>query len=516
MPLNKERGSRMKRLICILLAAMTALSLTACQKTPEKVTVVKKDTERMIEQASSEDNGNKLSELDIPDEHYAFNSELADGRLKINVDADIRIPEADTIPIRKVSMGVFSQEAVTVIFNYLFEGEQAFDISQTRMTKADYEKRILGYRQTLADKSYLENDQTEQEILDLIAIAEEEYEKAPESLSEPSVSNGTMVKGQNIKSPSLSSASLLVQTEDGNKSLTIFTPSSASKEDLKNNSSENMNMLRYRVLNSPAYTTKGMQRTDGTSLPEETANKLTISFDEAQALCDGLFSAAGMQEDFCVGAAFLIDDKGTGLVDGKWENGQYIEGSKEAAENYAYQFYYTREADSIPLAVYTTNGGAGNPEFSIPWGYEYICFTVDNSGIVSIIWTNPIIIGEVVQEDAIMKPFDEIITIFENMVKVTYQSMIDTLYAGEGSIEINVDDVELCLLRVREQNGDETAGLLIPAWVFYGHSIGTDQTGYKSYDLTSYGGASRWPEAPITLLAINAVDGTIIDLSKGY
>lgn len=168
------------------------------------------------------------------------------------------------------------------------------------------------------------------------------------------------------------------------------------------------------------------------------------------------------------------------------------------------------------MVVYTINGGAGNPEFSIPWGYEYICFTVDNSGIVSINWTNPIIIGEVVQEDAIMKPFDEIITIFENMVKVTYQSMIDTLYAGEGSIEINVDDIELCLLRVREQNGDETAGLLIPAWVFYGHSIGTDQTGYKSYNLTSYGGASRWPEAPITLLAINAVDGTIIDLSKGY
>ena len=295
MPLNKERGSRMKRLICILLAAMTALSLAACQKTPEKVTVVKKDTERMIEQASSEDNGNKLSELGIPDEHYAFNSELADGRLKINVDADIRIPEADTIPIRKVSMGVFSQEAVTGIFNYLFEGEQAFDISQTRMTKADYEKRILGYRQTLADKSYLENDQTEQEILDLIAIAEEEYEKAPESLSEPSVSNGTMVKGQNIKSPSLSSASLLVQTEDGNKSLTIFTPSSASKEDLKNNSSENMNMLRYRVLNSPAYTTKGMQRTDGTSLPEETANKIfdeKLSVRETEKLVKNLVSPA--------------------------------------------------------------------------------------------------------------------------------------------------------------------------------------------------------------------------------
>ena len=190
----------MKKHIVILLIIVMALSLAACQETPDEVVVVKKDTERMIEQAGSEDNGNKLSELGIPDEHYTFNSELANGRLKINVDADIRVPETDTTPIRKASMGVFTQEAVTGIFQYLFEGVQAYDISETRMTKADYEKLILGYRQTLADKSYLENDQTEQEILDLIAIAEEEYEKAPESLSEPSVSNGTMVKGQNVKS----------------------------------------------------------------------------------------------------------------------------------------------------------------------------------------------------------------------------------------------------------------------------------------------------------------------------
>ena len=31
-----------------------------------------------------------------------------------------------------------------------------------------------------------------------------------------------------------------------------------------------------------------------------------------------------------------------------------------------------------------------------------------------------------------------------------------------------------------------------------------------------FGGASSWPEAPITLMAVNAVGGTIIDLSKGY
>lgn len=62
--------------------------------------------------------------------------------------------------------------------------------------------------------------------------------------------------------------------------------------------------------------------------PKRRRGKLTISYDEAKALCDGFFAAAGMGGDFGVGAAFIVDDKGTGLVDGRWENGKYIEGLK--------------------------------------------------------------------------------------------------------------------------------------------------------------------------------------------
>lgn len=46
----------MKKYIAILLIIVMALSLTACQETPEEVIVVKKDMERMIEQAGSEEN----------------------------------------------------------------------------------------------------------------------------------------------------------------------------------------------------------------------------------------------------------------------------------------------------------------------------------------------------------------------------------------------------------------------------------------------------------------------------
>ena len=51
--------------------------------------------------------------------------------------------------------------------------------------------------------------------------------------------------------------------------------------------------------------------------------------------------------------------------------------------------------------------------------------------------------------------------------------------------------------------------------VFYGHNLAAGPTGDISYDFL--GGVSKsWPEAPIILLAINAIDGSIIDLDKGY
>ena len=99
----------MKKHIAILLIIVMALSFAACQETPEEVIVVKKDTERMIEQAGSEENGSKLSNLGIPKDRYTFNSEAAEGKLQIYVDANIRTPDTDKLPIRKASIGVFSQ-----------------------------------------------------------------------------------------------------------------------------------------------------------------------------------------------------------------------------------------------------------------------------------------------------------------------------------------------------------------------------------------------------------------------
>ena len=182
----------MKRFTAILLSIFTLFALTACQPTPEAAVVVQKDTDRMVEQAANMENGQTLSDLSIPEGRYVLDNETAGGRLKIHVDTKVRKPDVDSIPIRKAAITVFTQEQVTGIFNYLFPDEKPINQSYIRETKADIEKQIVLLRQRLEDKSYLNNGQTEDEMLALIAAAEERYKTAPETLPAPAASDGTM------------------------------------------------------------------------------------------------------------------------------------------------------------------------------------------------------------------------------------------------------------------------------------------------------------------------------------
>lgn len=130
-------------------------------------------------------------------------------------------------------------------------------------------------------------------------------------------------------------------------------------------------------------------------------------------------------------------------------------------------------------------------------------------------WASPVQVGEIVQESARLKSFEEISHVFEATTKTIYEAGIDTYYDDQTQIEVNVEAIQLCLLRIREQNGKGTEGLLVPAWIYYGHNV-LKRDENVSYNFSIGGGGTRWQEAPIVLAAINAIDGSIIDLAKGY
>ena len=136
---------------------------------------------------------------------------------------------------------------------------------------------------------------------------------------------------------------------------------------------------------------------------------------------------------------------------GDWGAGMFSGDGKKIgapAENYAYNLYYTRYVQGVSSFV-NTDWGLTDNDSSIPWSYECICFTVNNNGIVSIEWHNPTNALETVQESSAMKPFDEIIGIFETMVKTEYEAYVDQWTDGRGEMDIDISAIQLGLVRAR-------------------------------------------------------------------
>ena len=95
-----------------------------------------------------------------------------------------------------------------------------------------------------------------------------------------------------------------------------------------------------------------------------------------------------------------------------------------------------------------------------------------------------------------MKSFDEVKNIFEKMVTIVNAE--DSIAENSQGTEIQIDRVVLGYVRVSEADSYNT-GLLVPVWDFMG----------KIKD--SYG-----VENQRSILAVNAIDGSVIDRALGY
>lgn len=513
----------MKRLLSIMMVIAMLFVAVACQVTPENPIVVKKDTERMIEQAAGTQSGSNLTTLGVPAGRYRFDSTGLSGRLQIMVDAEIQLPDTDDIPIIRVSSGRFSQETVTAAFNYLFPDDKPYDVSNRILTKADIEKFLLECKKKLADGSYATDfGYTDEEYREFIASWEAELETAPDSVPDMIRSDGLMhlEMKENIGNFYNLDVSTIKDKADSNsidKAFSVITADPSSRLAVNSGFGDYLYYNNYSYnpgAKTPIDYVTFVGRTDGTNLPDEASKQLTVSFQEAKGLCDSFFRAVNLSDEYCFASAFLVNDRTTGQADGKYVNGQYVPATIAEAQNYAYKLYYSHRAAGIPVFE-NADWGLTDSGFSVPWSYECVCLIVDNHGLRKIEWTNPIAVGETVLDSSALMSFDEIISIFEVMIKTKYEAMINSFWGEQGKMEVAADAVQLCLVRIREQDTDGLKGLLVPAWVFYGNNKVIDADGRVSYNFTG-GGGSNIPKEPFPLLVINAIDGSIIDLLKGY
>ena len=138
----------MKKIIAILLITIIALGAAACQPTPEKAVVVKKDTERMIEQAMTSDESTAEKALkdavQAPDT-FVFN--YSSDSFSISSNVQLNLPEVLNVPIFQAEPRDFTLEQALTLVDKLMIDAQELIQNRNALTKAELESLIIQLKQ---------------------------------------------------------------------------------------------------------------------------------------------------------------------------------------------------------------------------------------------------------------------------------------------------------------------------------------------------------------------------------
>ncbi len=492
-----------RKLVLLLAFAM----FVACQPTPDEPVVVQKDTERLVDTVVSQstehidsiDPTSADSGFVKSDKHYTYDYASDNGRLTIHADADVYLPARGAISMVRVRQENFTDEFMKKAFDLHFHGQTAY-ISNTK-TYVPSKKEIaqdIAYYQELVDTGRTDEKlMDEDEALAYIEELKEQFKDAPDEAYtiDPPIADGSAVTREvfngldTIVSKEMSACNdtgylqiSSVSTQDGIPLYGFYTYTKGTAD----------TWISYSG-SEQGYTLSGWYQpyTNIKLLTEDASCTYGQAFSPADAVshCKAYMEALGVKDIL------------------PWrECDAYIAKSDDTVK-VMYMIHFARAAAGSPTAyVSVLQGETGYDKFEIPWPYETIEFYIDDTGIRMCSWHHRVEPTEIISTDVQTIPYEEAIRIFENMSKITYEPRSKS---GETIIyyDLYVNQIELSMLRIREQNSTEKTGLYVPTWVFYGKRV-KQYNGHVDISPDSY--------QDVILFAINAVDSSIIDLEKGY
>ena len=87
----------------ILCLGMGCMLLSGCEKTPEETIVREKGADSVKQYESRENTESSLAEILGAPEHYKNETSYEDGKLVIDTDAEVFVPDADAVNTYAVS-----------------------------------------------------------------------------------------------------------------------------------------------------------------------------------------------------------------------------------------------------------------------------------------------------------------------------------------------------------------------------------------------------------------------------
>ena len=502
----------------LIAAAFALLLLTGCAENPDSDIVVHKDMEKLIGEAQQTDE----SKAEIEDlqqyEHYGADFENESLHVRVHADADVDIPQSAYLSVMRVKQHSFTDEDIAKFRQALFGDAPLYDESCAQiMTKSEIEKEIQTYRQAMQEgmsgdpqDAQVYADEIQREIDRL----QEQYEAAPEKIDRtmyPSTGKLEKVADRIAAAPNddywqwqdqlnpdgtvcyMSSAdgnaALYVQNNPNYSNALVFSKTPVGSEFISVlGGGHYLGAARNQSgLDDPLLDGGIDPSTKLTPIPGDSA-KLTQ--EAAQKQAENFLKTVGMD-----GFAFSGGGRYNVWLDMRKRNGT------EYRQN-CYVLQYFRCFDGAMLdqasGMKFAEGWEGDSFRKQQWPGEMVEFMINDEGIVGFCWNAPLDIVETVVDHAALKSFEEITATFEQMMPITAAESPESGYDMET--EINIDRITLTYSRISEKDSFDT-GLVIPVWAFHGTRKAERYSDENEY---------------FVQMAINAIDGSVIDASLGY
>lgn len=477
-----------KRVFPILLAA---LLLLACVPTPDEPPVLQKDQDLMIQKGEAD-----TVTLLPPEAPETLVYDYEEGALTVHINAKVTMPDGP-LPMARVRSQGFEQEAVKRLLKILANGEPIITHRiQTVATKEQIAVDLETAMQMLEDKSYERADITEDEWKARIKDLQEQYKNAPFEADLQPIENGE-TDGTFYQQEISGTMIDCLEAHTDHTGIQIFSAFDADW----------YSVFSFTRGDIPYYSMNGAVEVYPDS---EQSDKIRLTYAEAMQNVQELIDAAGAPKR--VTHVYLIGDPMDGNIDGIVQD----------AEHFAYSIQCQRTYHDVTIAAGVPGTTRTDDLYTVNWESETMTVIIDDEGIASVRWTEPLTVTEPISDSTNLLPFDKITEIAERMLHVVYMPYSNASQNSDERREIALDvrDMKLELMRIREQDsGGKKYGVLVPVWVLYGDIIETEyygdekDVGYSIYGCGSY---CEYREGDEIVLCINAIDGTVIDPLLGY
>lgn len=500
-----------KRITVAIITGLIVGLLSGCEKTPDKSIITEKNKDNISNYESGKDTGTPIRELVNAPEHYENKFTSKDGVLTIDTDAEVIVPEVSAVDTIKVSTKDPDQEFIDTITNTFFEGGKCYNGSFYNVpTKSELEEKLTYLKKCKAEGNMdpydygLDSDGNASYNIDAtISALEESISNAPESVEKKEVIPAFDLPeyyGEDEKNDiNKDYISVAVEMDDDLYSYTVQRDSDFMQlfqvEIKRENNEYRDDTVEMNEWIGARYFLEDNETDNDLYITEDQLKANTnISYEDAKMLADSKIQSLGLE--------------GMGIVD--WDYVMFYTGNNGVtADNvkaYAYQFQYTRTISGFPI-TYTMNYGGCVEDMestTVPWGYEVCDIIVSKNGVEQFTLLDPYIIGDVQTENVKLMNFDEIVSIYEEMMEISNSSIGEY----ESKRIYYITRIKLGYTRIYDPKSDNKSGVLVPVWDFFGGIHAESKDGYISND--------NGIDSQQSFMTINAVDGTIIDRGLGY